>query len=102
MAVEFDVPNLEDLLDDAMRRTTERALIGIENNAKVTAPVDTGFYRNNIKRDARQSEVTANADYSAAIEYGVSGTKRAPKPVMRNAARKVQNEIPQIFRESFK
>ena len=97
MTVTVKVPKYSDLLKSIGDATVERVLIEIENTAKLTAPVDTGFYRNNIKRVIASSEVVANAVYSSAIEYGVSGTLRTPMPVMRNAARTVQAEVGNIF-----
>lgn len=94
----------------------------------VNPPVDAGNYRSQILYDGG-NEVVAHAQYSACIEYGTQphiitpkdkkflhfkkdgkevfaklvhhpGTK--PNPVMRNAAAKVQKEIPQIFKEAQK
>lgn len=100
----------------------------IEQTAKETAPVNTGNYRSEINYDGANA-VIARANYSADIEYGTGahiispvtakalhfkkdgqdvfakkvnhpGTK--PNPVMRNAAAKVQKEIPQIWKEAQK
>lgn len=97
MTVKVDVPNYANLVANTVAATKQRTLVEVENEARLTAPVDTGFYRNNIQRNVPDSEVVANAEYSAAIEYGVSGTKRRPNPVMRNAARNIQNQIGAIF-----
>lgn len=104
----------------------------IEEVAKETAPVGTGYYRSEITYDGSNT-ITATAKYSAAIEYGFSdyeenvsehqriitqafGKKlknpviatvkphtrkmnRKPNPVMRNAAKKVQGEVKQIWQE---
>ena len=102
MTVKIDVPNFENLIDKATERTARRALIEVENEARLTAPVDTGFYRNNIRRDVENLQVVANAEYSAPIEYGVGGTARKPNPVMRNAGRKVQKDVVNIFLREFK
>lgn len=97
----------------------------IEETAKQNAPVDTGNYRSEINYDGANT-VTAQANYSADIEYGTGaheitpqtaqalhfkqngkdvfykkvnhpGTK--PNPVMRNSAKKVQGGIKQIWQE---
>lgn len=102
MSVKVDVPVYSSLIESVVERSTERILIDIENTAKLTAPVDTGFYRNNIGRNVQLKEVTAKAVYSAAVEYGVSGTRRMPNPVMRNAARSVQKKVPTIVLEVLK
>lgn len=97
----------------------------IEEIAKETAPVDTGNYRSQIIFDGA-NEVVAQANYSAALEYGTRAheikpvTAQAlhfkqngkdvfykkvmhpatkPKPTMRNAAKETQKQIPQIWQE---
>lgn len=102
MTVKVDLPDYSQFVERVEKRTTEFVLIEVENVAKLNSPVDTGFYRNNIRRDIGENSVTANADYSAAIEYGVSGTQRPPNPVMRSAARKVQGDVPRLFKRAFR
>ena len=94
--------------------------------ASINAPVDTGNYRSQIEYDGANM-VIANANYSADIEYGTGaheirpqtaqalhfqkdgkdvfakkvehpGTR--PNPVMRNAAKDVQAQIPQLWKEA--
>lgn len=120
MTVDIKVPLYEQVVEDVVERTKQRALARIDAQAKVTAPADTGFYRRNIRVEG--DEVVANAEYSSAIEYGfanfvenVSGHTRVvngktqnvrphtrvmnrnPNPVMRNAGRAVQKEVEGIF-----
>lgn len=122
MTVKVDVPNYANLVANTVAATKQRALVEVENEARLTAPVDSNAYRNNIQRNLPKSEVVANIEYSAAIEYGFNGTSqsvsshtrkvkgkvqnvkahtrimnREPNPVMRNAARKIQNQIGAIF-----
>lgn len=97
----------------------------IQETAVNNAPRKTGVYQRSIDYDGDKT-VTANANYSADIEYGTNaheikpvnakalhfkqngkdvfykkvnhpGTK--PNPVLRNAARTVQKQIPQIFKD---
>lgn len=97
----------------------------IVENAVNNAPTNTGNYKSQIEFDGSNT-VIAQANYSAAIEYGTEphiiepnerqalafqsngqnvvvkkvhhpGTK--PNPVMRNAAAKVQKEIPQLWEQ---
>ena len=96
------MPKLDDLVARAVARTEQEALARIESQAALTAPVDTGYYRSQIKADYGKKEVVANANYSGAIEYGVQNTRRQPRPVMRNAARKVAKQIDEIFERNFK
>lgn len=109
----------------ALEDLTLKTGLKIEQTAKDSAPVDTGNYRSEIEFDGSNT-ITANAKYSADIEYGTNahtiepniaqalhfkkngkdvfakrvkhpGTK--PNPVMRNAAATVQKEIPELWRE---
>lgn len=109
----------------AIQDLTVKTGLKIEETAKETAPVDSGNYRSEINYDGA-NEVIARANYSADIEYGTGAhiiepvTAKAlhfkkdgkeifakkvnhpgtrPNPVMRNAAAKVQKEIPQIWQE---
>lgn len=97
----------------------------VEEIAKETAPVKTGKYISQISFDGSNT-VTANAKYSADIEYGTGvheitpktaqalhfkvdgknvfakrvfhpGTK--PKPVMRTAASETQKQIPSLWQQ---
>lgn len=97
----------------------------IQETAVNNAPRKTGVYQRSIDYDGDKT-VTANANYSADIEYGTNaheikpvnakalhfkqngkdvfykkvnhpGTQ--PNPVMRMAARTVQKQIPQIFKD---
>ena len=117
-----------ELLKNAIQDLTIKTGFKIEENAKESAPVDTGYYRSQINYDG-SNNVIASAQYSAAIEYGVPEheikpvfaqalhfvkdgndvfAKRAliparrPNPVMRNAAAQTQKEIPQIWKEALR
>lgn len=97
----------------------------IVEHAAETAPVDTGYYRSQIVYDG-DNAVIAQANYSAAIEYGVEaheirpvnakalhfkkdGTDvfamranipaRRPNPVMRNAAKETYKDIPTLVKD---
>lgn len=123
-----NVPNYSNLLDTCMRKSIQEVGFKIVEEAQRTAPVDTGNYKNNIIFDG-QKTVTAHANYSAAIEYGISKpviirpktakvlhfkvdgedvfTKYVqqktsePNPIMRNAQRKVQKQVKSIFLRNF-
>lgn len=116
---------------NAIRGLVTKAGNAIVENAVVAAPTDTGYYKSQIEFDGANT-VTAQAKYSAAIEYGFDNYKetinehervitqafgkpitpviatvkthtrtmnRKPNPVMRNAAAKVQKEIPKIWKQ---
>ena len=125
--ISFDLPDFSLVLKNATASTLQEAGFKVEEEAKKTAPVDSGYYRNNIGFDGK-NKVIANADYSAALEYGTKPhviepktakalhfksdgedvfTKRVnhpgtkPNPVMRNAAHKVQKQIGGMFYNHF-
>ena len=124
ITVKADFSKWKAALDDLRNKTG----LKIVENAVENAPVDTGNYRSEIRYDGSNT-VTANAKYSAAIEYGTQphdilpNTKKAlafqingkdiivkkvhhpgtrPNPVMRSAAATVQKQIPQIWKEAQK
>lgn len=100
----------------------------IQETAVNNAPRKTGVYQRSIKYDGAYT-ITANAEYSAAIEYGIQNPNenvtpkppkkalhfewngkevffkkvkqkpRQPNPVMRMSARTVQKEVPKIFKD---
>lgn len=122
--VEIKTPDF-DKWKSSIQDLTVKIGFKIEETAKETAPVDTGNYRSQINYDGA-NEVVANANYSADIEYGTAaheikpvtaqalhfkqngkdvfykkvyhkGTK--PNPVLRNAAKSVQKQIPEIWKQ---
>ena len=126
--ISFDLPDFSLVVKNATASTLQEAGFKIEEEAKKSAPVDSGYYRNNIGFDGR-NKVIANASYSADIEYGTKphviqpktasalhfqsdgedvftkkvnhpGTK--PNPVMRNAAHKVQKQVGGMFYDNFR
>lgn len=123
-----DFSGLKKAVDDLTIKTG----LKIEETAKINAPVDTGNYRSEINYDGANM-VIAQANYSAAIEYGFNNYQetvnehqrvinkvygktitpvvatvkthtrtmnRTPNPVMRNAAKEVQKQIPQLWKEA--
>lgn len=127
--ISFQMPNFANLLDKAVNDSIQEVGFRIEQVAKESAPVDTGYYRNNISFDGK-NKVTAHANYSASIEYGITNPvlikpknaqvlhfrgkdgkdvfvkwaqqkARKPNPIMRNASRKVQKEVKTIFKKNF-
>ena len=126
--ISFDLPDFSLVVKNATASTLQEAGFKVEEEAKKTAPVDSGYYRNNIGFDGK-NKVIANASYSADIEYGTKphviepktakalhfqsdgedvftkkvnhpGTK--PNPVMRNAALKVQKQVGGMFYDNFR
>ena len=126
--ISFDLPDFSLVLKNATASTLQETGFKVEEEAKKAAPVDSGYYRNNIGFDGKNS-VIANADYSADLEYGTKphviepktakalhfksdgqdvfakkvnhpGTK--PNPVMRNAAHKVQKQVGGMFYDNFR
>ena len=125
MKVEIKQPDFSKWID-CVEELTVLTGTAIQETAVQNAPRKTGVYQRSIEYDGAYT-VTANADYSACIEYGTSehdikpvtaqalhfqqngkdvfykkvhhkGTQ--PNPVMRKAARTVQKQIPQIFKDA--
>lgn len=125
MKVTIKQPDLSKWIDTINELTTDVGT-AIQETAVLNAPRKTGVYQRSIEYDGDVT-VTANAEYSACIEYGTQAheikpvTAKAlhfqingedvfakkvmhpqtqPNPVMRMAARTVQKEIPQLFKEA--
>lgn len=126
--ISFDLPDFSLVVKNATAQTLQEAGFKVEDEAKKAAPVDSGYYRNNIGFDGK-NKVIANAEYSADLEYGTKPhviepktakvlhfksdgqnvfTKRVNHPgtkplaIMRNAALKVQKQVGGIFQKNFK
>ena len=126
--ISFDLPDFSLVLKNATASTLQEAGFKVEDEAKKTAPVDSGYYRNNIGFDGK-NKVIANAEYSADLEYGTKPhviepktakalhfksdgkdvfTKRVNHPgtkplaIMRNAALKVQKQVGGMFYDNFR
>lgn len=73
---------LSKYFDKMIKNEEVETAIDITSQAKLTAPVDTGNYRQRIQHDKNIS--SANADYSVYLEYGT--IKMQPFATMRTAA----------------
>lgn len=81
-----------DLGDASFRVTAQAALVvaktahDIERDAKILAPVDTGFLKNSISSDIRAltAIVGPTASYASYVEFGTS--RMSPEPYMFPAA----------------
>lgn len=126
--VTSDLPNFSSRILTALNNSIQEVGFKVEQNAKENAPVNTGHYRDQIIFDGRNT-ITANADYSAPLEYGISNPviikpkqakalrftvngqevfakyvqqkTRQPNPIMRLAARNVQRQVDSIFKKNF-
>lgn len=126
MKVEIKMPDLDKWIGAINQLTTETGFAIVET-AVLNAPRRTEVYKKSIKYDGAYT-VTAEAKYSAAVEYGIQNpaeikpvTAKAlhffwkgkemflgkvkqkqtqPNPVMRMAARTVQKQIPQLFQKA--
>lgn len=110
---------------DCVNELTVATGTAVQETAVLNAPRKTGVYQRSIEYDGDKT-ITANAEYSADIEYGTNAheikpiNKKAlafqkggetifakkvnhpgtqPNPVMRKSARTVQKQIPQIFND---
>ena len=126
MKVTIKQPDLAKWIDTINELTTDVGT-AIQETAVLNAPRKTGVYQRSIEYDGNVT-VTANAHYSAAVEYGIQNPteikpvtakalhftwqgkevffkkvkqkKTQPNPVMRKAARTVQTQIPQLFQKA--
>lgn len=126
MKVTIKLPDLAKWINAVNMLTVETGT-AVQETAIQNAPRKTKVYQRSIEYDGDKT-ITANARYSAAIEYGTKshpikvknkqylhfigkdgkdvfkkevlhpGTK--PNPVMRMAARTVQKQMPQLFKEA--
>jgi hypothetical protein len=85
MVVKVEMPNLEKYYTKELEKEAIITASQIQTEAKVSAPVISGNYRNNIKQS--REEVIAEAPYSAKLEF--VGKKGIPHSTMRTAARKI-------------
>lgn len=124
--ISFNIPDYSYIILNTVKKTVEETGYKIAEEAKKNAPVNTGYYRNQIMFDG-VNKVVANAEYSAAIEYGVKAriitpktakalhfkingkdvfakivrqSARKPNPVMRLAAINVQKKVNAIFKNN--
>ena len=73
-----------------MDQAVRKAAFDVEANAKVAAPVDTGFLRNSIKAEsigAKHWRVSVFASYGKFVEMGT--LRHAPQPYLLPALDKV-------------
>jgi HK97 gp10 family phage protein len=125
----FKVPDFILIIDRAEASAINAVGKAIVEEAQANAPVKTGNYKNNIKYNLSDQTVVAEAEYSAALEYGVrvmtitpknakalrfqvgsevifaKSVKQKARPgraIMRNAARVVQTRVSAIFIDNFK
>lgn len=125
MKVEIKQPDFSKWID-CVEELTVLTGTAIQETAVQNAPRKTGVYQRSIEYDGDVT-VTANANYSADIEYGTNAheirpvTAKAlhfkqngkdvfykkvmhkgtqPNPVMRMAARTVQKQVPQLFKQA--
>jgi HK97 gp10 family phage protein len=76
-----DLEKFGDAIDKDVDIITESNAKEIEAMAKSKAPVDTGFLRNLIATQGKDSnyKVVANAPYSAYMEFGTGGEVEVPE-----------------------
>lgn len=80
-----NIPNLANYFEKQIEDEARITKGEISAQAKITAPVISGNYRDNIRVELEG--VVANAPYSAKLEY--VGRSGKPYGTMRNAAREI-------------
>jgi HK97 gp10 family phage protein len=79
--IKSNVPRLTKAHKQAISRAVRQTALSIEADAKLRAPVDTGFMRNSIQTQVTgemSAEVTVGAEYGAFVELGTSRTPAQP------------------------
>lgn len=82
--VDLTYPNLDIKLYNLMEEMQWKICTYIEQEAKDNAPVNTGVYRSSINYDGNKT-ITANASYSAVIEYGFAENDKKVYPTNKKA-----------------
>ena len=86
----------------AINRAITTATVNTQPDAKRLAPVDTGNLRSSIQAELRAGEgtVTAEAEYSAYVEYGTRRNRPQPYmiPAFNRRGPELLNEIAQAIR----
>ena len=110
--LESTLSNLEDKLDRMLEEALDEIAEKIRDDAKNSAPVDTGALRKSIrveKRGGLKVSVVAGdggvinprtgreVDYAGYVEFGTSHT--SPQPYMRPALEKNRNIVMNIVRK---
>lgn len=87
--------NLSKNLQKALNVGIQNALVPLTRRAKMEAPVDTGYLRNNIIPDRSVSDGVGHlnswADYSRFVEYGTS--RQAPNPYMGRTYKATRRQV---------
>jgi HK97 gp10 family phage protein len=86
VVIKSNVPRLTKAMRAGVSRAVRETALGIEADAKLRAPVRTGFLRNSIQTQITgemSAEVTVGAEYGAFVELGVRG--RAGQPFLTPA-----------------
>ena len=79
------------------QKEIDTTLIDIKEDAQNSAPVDTGYLREHVTVNVKKGQVSSEADYSEAVEFGTSTHMSQPfffPAVERNLAellRKLKN-----------
>lgn len=69
------IPRVVANTDKNLKALVRRAAFAIEGNAKILAPVDTGFLRNSIQTeviDDLNAKVTVGAEYAVWVNFGTT------------------------------
>ena len=98
-----DIKDIDDILTElkiyvskASSQDLRYSASRIAKDAKLTAPVDTGFLKGSIffDEDLEGVYIEAPADYASFVEFGTS--KQKPKPYLYPAAYK---EFPKLLKQ---
>jgi HK97 gp10 family phage protein len=81
-------------IPDEVERVVAEVALGMEKDAKMEAPVDTGYLRSSItssKVGPAEWEVRAGADYASFVNFGTR--HMAPRPFFTHAAERALGHL---------
>lgn len=87
--------------EEALRAGLSQAAFFVEGQAKVKAPVDTGFLRNSIavvSVSSREAVIGVGAEYGVYVEMGTR--RMRAQPFMRPALENNRDRIAEIIRDA--
>lgn len=89
------INNIDKISDDVLVKTFQRAMLEIQNQSKINAPVDTGVLRNSILLnviDDRNIDIDVFVPYASYVEFGTSNPNYPMQPYLRPAIDEIKTK----------
>lgn len=96
------IPKVKDRTHDELSRLVRTAAFQIEQQAKIAAPVDTGFLRGSIQTeilDPMTARVSVGAEYGIYVEFGTRYMAAQPYfiPAAEQVIRNLGGELKKVL-----